>query len=263
MHQSPPWKTFRSLWLAALWAVAFVLLGSSAHAAGTLTITDKGPQEIDGRWKIKVTMNMGKAPDIAHVPMIFSFTPVVLYERFLEDKTGDKPQISRKPLVNQPSINESMDVGFSDSSGKTYATTKFDFKLRRDRGFEAGEYEMVVTRSTDGVKIGQKQRIILNGDNPIVDRRAMVFVANGPKKKDPAVDAASADGAAPSADPAAPAAEPAADPEPTEEAPAPPPVEPKQGGCGCSVAGAPQGGALAGLGLAMLGALVIARRRRA
>jgi MYXO-CTERM domain-containing protein len=241
-------------------ALLLVLVTNAAHAVGTLTITNTSPQESDGRWKLHVTMNMGRLADIPHVPMIFRFTPTVLYERSLEDKTGDKPVLNRKPLVNQTPINESMDVGFSDGSGKVFPTTKFDFMLRRDRGYEAGEYDFVVIRSSDGVQIGQKQRIKLLGDNPVIDRRAMVFVADKKEKK-PEAKPAAADAAAAAA-PEAPEEEPAATPasEPTEEAPAPPPVEPKQGGCGCRVAGGQESAAagIAGLGLAVL----LARRRR-
>lgn len=259
MPKSPSLTRALRLLCSMASALLLILVTNAAHAVGTLTITNTSPQENDGRWKLHVTMNMGRLADIPHVPMIFRFTPTVLYERALEDKTGDKPVLNRKPLVNQTPINESMDVGFSDGSGKVFPTTKFDFMLRRDRGYEAGEYDFVVIRSSDGAQIGQKQRIKLLGDNPVIDRRAMVFVADKKEKK-PETKPAEADAAATAAPEAE---EPVASPtsEPTEEAPAPPPVEPKQGGCGCRVAGGQESAAagMAGLGLAAL----LARRRRA
>lgn len=255
--------------LAALVVLAVVALApSAAHAMGSVTIKDRSPKENDGRWKLAMTVNLGHAPDVPHVPVIFEFTPVVLYERALEDKTGDKPQLIKKPLQNQQPIDESMDIGFSDGSGKVFATTKFDFALRRDRGYEAGEYDLVIKRESDGVQIGPKQHITLNGDNPIVDRRAIVFAGDKKKdkKKDDAAadkpagdgdaksDAAGGDSAAPEA-----ASEPAGDA--PAEAPAPPPVPPKQGGCGCHLAGDDVPGAPAALALAVLGAAVALRRR--
>lgn len=245
-------------------ALMLIVFSGRAHAAGTLTISNASPQENDGRWKIHVTMNMGRLADTAHVPMIFRFTPTVLYERSLEDKTGDKPVLTRKPLVNQAALNESMDVGFSDGRGQIFPTTKFDFMLRRDRGYEAGEYDFIVLRSSDGVQIGQKQRLKLLGDNPVIDRRAMVFVADKREKK---AETKPAEAEAPASEPPA-EGEPAAsgpseatEAEPTVDAAGPPPVAPKQGGCGCRVASGEANaaaGVIASLGLAAL----VARRRK-
>jgi MYXO-CTERM domain-containing protein len=248
--------------LLVLVAVAFA--PRLALAAGTVTIANRSPQENDGRWKLNMTMNMGHAPDLAHVPMIFEFTPVVLYERALEDKTGDKPILNKKRLQNQQPINESMDVGFSDGTGKIFPLTKFDFMLRRDRGYEAGEYDLVIKREGDGTQIGAKQHITLLGDNPIVDRRAIVFAGDKKKDKKKAEDKPAEGGdakAAPeaSAEPSDAPAEAATDA--PAEAPAPPPVAPKQGGCGCRMAGDDVPGAPAALGLALLGAAVALRRR--
>src|SRR6185369_15576207 len=108
----------------------------------------------------------------------------VLYERSLTDKSPEKPVLTRMPLQNQQPINESMDVGFSDASGKIFKVTKFDFVIRREHGFEAGEYDLKIKRTDDGVQMGQTIRIILKGDNPVVDRRAIVFAGDGKKKPD-------------------------------------------------------------------------------
>jgi MYXO-CTERM domain-containing protein len=151
-----------------------------------------------------------------------------------------------------------MDVGFSDASGKVFKVTKFDFLIRRDHGFEAGEYDLKIKRQDDGAQMGQTIRITLKGDNPIVDRRAIVFAGDKPKKagdqrkveekKDEPVEKKD--------EPAPDAPKPDADPN------APPPVPPKQGGCGCFVAGDTPGdgtGALAAIAFAIA---FVARRRR-
>jgi MYXO-CTERM domain-containing protein len=257
----------RSLGRFALFAVmlltAVLALPRHALAAGTVTVANKSPDEVDGRWKLNMTIDYGSTPPIPHIPMIFSFEPKVLYERALLDKTGDKPQLNKIPLQNQTTINESMDVGFSDASGKVFKVTKFDFVIRRDHGFEAGEYELKIKRQDDGAQMGQTIRLILKGDNPIVDRRAITFAGEKPKKKGEEKKDQAAD--AKKDEPAAEAKkdEPAADGEKKETADGPPPVPPKQGGCGCVVAGADEGaghaGALAALALA---AVVVMRRKR-
>lgn len=217
-----------------------------------------------------MTMNYGGTPHLAHVPMNFIFTAKVLYERSLTDQSGDKPVITRIPLQNQQPIIKSMDVGFADATGKVFTTTKFDFLIRRDHGFEAGEYSLEIKRTTDDARMGNIMTVKLQGDNPIVDRRAIVF--SGEKKKKPAEkteDAAAkeggektepASGESGSSGEAASGGEPppeSGDATPTE---APPSVEPKQGGCGCLVAGEPEGFAGAMLGFLIFGA-VLARRR--
>ncbi|WP_437995628.1 hypothetical protein WMF26_30835 [Sorangium sp. So ce185] len=265
----------RRLLLARVVAAALALIGAwlpatAAHAAGTVTIADRSPKEDDGRWKLKMTINYGGTPHLSHIPMLFSFTPTVHYERALTDQSPEKPILNRIPLQNQQSINESMDVGFSDGSGKVFSITKFDFVLRRDRGFEAGEYELVIKRASDGVQMGQKQKITLQGENEIIDRRAIVFTGEK-KKKDKPADKADAEKSGETEKAQGSEGEPAS--EPTEaEAPsaaelppdeAPPPVEPKQGGCGCRLSPEEAATPLA-LPLVALGAAAaVARRNRA
>ncbi|KYF68012.1 hypothetical protein BE15_44230 [Sorangium cellulosum] len=260
--------------LARVVAVALALLGAwlpatAAHAAGTVTLADRSPKEDGGRWKLKMTINYGGTPHLGHIPMLFSFTPTVHYERALTDQSPEKPILNKIPLQNQQAINESMDVGFSDGSGKVFSITKFDFVLRRDRGFEAGEYELVIKRASDGVQMGQKQRITLQGENEVIDRRAIVFTGEK-KKKDTSAGKADAekgdepateeDAASEPASDAAEADAPSGDALPDE---APPPVDPKQGGCGCRLAPAEAATPLA-LPLVALGAAAaFARRRRA
>jgi MYXO-CTERM domain-containing protein len=224
-----------------------------------VSLGDSQPKEEDGKWKLKMTMTYGGTPPTAHIPMNFSFTPTVLYERSLNDKSPNTPVITRIPLSNQQPIIKSMDVGFSDPSGKLFSTTKFDFVIRRDHGFEAGEYTLVITRSNDGAQMGQQIRIVLQGDNEIVDRRAIVFT--GEKKKEKKADPAADKKDEPAADPE-PGDPGAGDPSASTDTPteAPPPVEPKQGGCGCRVA---EPAPAPGLALfAAAGLLAFAARRR-
>jgi MYXO-CTERM domain-containing protein len=256
---------------AALIALSATLAPRPARAAGTVQVANLSPQENDGKWKLQMTINYGGTPHIGHVPMLFIFTPTVLYERTLTDQSPERPIINKLPLQNQQAINESMDVGFADASGKVYATTKFDFVIRRDRGFEAGEYKLEIKRAGDGVRMGNVMTLKLLGDNPIVDRRAIVFA--GDKKKKPAAesgekkegDAAAEKKEGEATEPAAPAEasaaeEPAAPAEGSENADGPPPVAPKQGGCGCRVGS--DGESAAGLASLALSAIVFARRMR-
>src|ERR1700722_10411294 len=97
---------------------ALLALPRPALALGTVTLTSREPTEVDGRWKLNMTIDYGSIPPLPHIPVIFSFAATSLYERQLNDKSPDKPVVVRLPLVNQQAINESMDIGFSDASGK-------------------------------------------------------------------------------------------------------------------------------------------------
>jgi MYXO-CTERM domain-containing protein len=251
----------RLLRLFAAVVLGAIFLSRTAYAAGTVSLTTREPVESDGKWKLNMSIDYGGIPHLPHIPMLFSFTPTALYERALTDKTGDKPIQNRIPLQNQQAINESIDVGFSDASGKVFKVTKFDFSLRRDHGFEAGEYDLKITRADDGVQMGQIIKLILKGDNPVVDRRAITFAGEKKSKKDEKKDEG---GEKKADDKPAESAEPkAAEPGevPPEDPAGPPPVPPKQGGCGCRVGGAAEGSG-AGLLLVLgLGVALGARRR--
>jgi hypothetical protein len=259
----------RTALLRALFAaltLAFVLFApGQAHAAGTVTLASREPEEVNGKWKLNFTINYGAKPDIAYIPMIFSFTMTTLYERSLTDQSGEKPVITRKPLQGQQASNESMDVGFSDASGKTFNITKFDFVIRRDKGFEAGEYDLKITRTSDGAQMGQTLKVILKGENTIVDRRAIVFAGEKKKKKpDEKKEGAQEEKKEGGGDTAADSTPDSSDPSASSETPTegPPAETPKQGGCGCHVAGEHK---TAGTSLALLfglfGASFAARRR--
>src|SRR4051812_47454088 len=84
--------------LAALIAFGMSLAPRAAHAGGTVSIASLSPTESDGRWKLNMTINYGSTPHIGHIPMLFIFTPTVLYERALLDASGDRPILNRIPL---------------------------------------------------------------------------------------------------------------------------------------------------------------------
>jgi hypothetical protein len=222
-----------------------------------------------------MTIVYGGKPTTPHVPMRFTFTPTAIYENYLDDAHGERPQKRVIPLVGQMPLNESVDVDFADPRGKLYDRTRFDFTVSRAHNFSAGEYSVTVHRA-DGVAVGTAQTVRFNGDNPVIDRRAISFVASGKKDKDkdkaPATStdtaAAAADGkaaadgdkaATPAADTAAtaPPAEPGNDPAAQEKVP------PSSKGCGCRTL-APRGSSrLGALGIGALGvALWRSRRRR-
>lgn len=252
---------FARFFVAALFFALVVGAPALARAAGTVTVTDTQPKEDDGRWKLKMTINYGGVPSTAHVPMLFSFTQTVLYERTLTDKSPNTPVLTKLPMQNQQAINESMDVGFSDASGKLFNITKFDFVIRRDHGFEAGEYSLKITRTSDGAQMGQTLKLVLQGDNVVVDRRAMVF--SGEKKKEKKPDAA-ANPDEKKDDPAA-AGTPAENPDPSAQSDTPvetPPATPPKSGCGCRVAGTEGSGAMSLVALLGLAALSYRRKRR-
>lgn len=251
-----------SFWSVLCVALAMLGFAKSAYAGGSVTATPAVLEEVEGQWKLKLKIDYGTMPEQQYIPVLFGFEQVVLYERSYTDEGGDKPQLNKKSLVNQPLNNIDQVIGFSDGTGKLFKGTNFNFVIRRDRGFEAGEYMVTIKKSDGGAQIGQKFRITLKGDNPVVDRRAISFVGEKPKEKKekpkPAATEAPAENDPASAD------VPVGDTGSTGSGDAPPPVDPKQGGCGCEVPGRPSHTSGAGVvGLLGVGVgLVVARRRR-
>ncbi|HMI88516.1 MAG TPA: hypothetical protein VK550_30750 [Polyangiaceae bacterium] len=254
----------------------FVLSAGTALAAGSITYSKTRIQESNGGWNLQMTIIYGGKPALAHVPMRFTFTPAAFFESYLDDKHGDKPQKRTIPLVGQTPLNESVDVDFADTRGKIFDRTRFDFTISRSHNFSAGEYDVVVHRA-DGAQIGGKQKLILEGDNDVIDRRAISFVDSSKKKDNKPVTSATA---APAGTDSAPASEgaPAAAAEgtpdpassaspPAEEAPDPtaaakvPPGGSK--GCGCRTAANPtsSSGAVSALALAGVAFLRVRGRR--
>lgn len=159
--------------LAAI--VALVAFPRDAHAVGTFKLKSTEVNEVSGAWHIYATIELPKAPLTAHQSMKFLFTKTMVYERSLVDGKSE-PVINKQPLQNQTPTVEGLDVDFAGADGRIFKGTRFDFGLTRARGYEAGEYK-VELRTADGVTIGGTANLILKGDNPVVDRRAMAFNA--------------------------------------------------------------------------------------
>ncbi len=230
----------------------------------------------DKAWRLEVAIYMPKAPDVPHVPMKFEFQPQVYYERDMVD--GDKIVEHKVPLENHQAIIESVDVGFLDSgSGKIEPRTRFSFKLTRAHGYEAGEYKVSIHDGRNDQAVGAPVTLIFEGENDVIDRRAMVFSGNDKKKKDTAKKdddkggksddkAADGDKKADSDKPASDDAAPAPADDDKKEAPADEPqtIKEKPGGCGCRLAdNDPRTSGAAGLSFAALAlASIVLRRRR-
>jgi hypothetical protein len=89
------------------------------------------------------------------------------------------------PLVGKPPLVESVDVGFMDpGNGSIQKRTKFSFKVTRGHGYEAGEYDVTIKDGRTDQSLGAATHVIFQGDNEVIDRRAMVF--SGEKKKEKA-----------------------------------------------------------------------------
>jgi hypothetical protein len=235
--------------------------GAAMAGGGSFKLTSPSVSEVSGGWHVYCTVALPRAPDIAHPTLKFLFTKTAVFERDLVDNSP-KPVTNRQALVGQNPSVESLEVDFSNASGKIFNVTHFDFSLTRTRGYEAGEYKVQV-RTSDGADIGSPTTLTLNGDNPVVDRRAMTFDAKNPgmKKVGGAVDGGAAApakvddsvAAAPNNGEVAPAG--SAPPFLSSDAFKTQPEElhehPK--GCGCDVPGLDAGGLSAGArGLLML-----------
>jgi len=265
----------RSLFVIAL-ALVGLAISSVASAAGRTEWKSKTIKERDDKaWRLEVAIFLPHAPDVPHVPMKFEFQPEVYYERDMVD--GDKLVEHKVPLENRQALIESVDVGFLDSgSGKIESRTRFTFKLTRAHGYEAGEYKVTIHDGRNDQPVGAPVTLIFDGENEVIDRRAMVFSGGDKKKKvdadkpdaDKAADADAdkkADSDKPAGDSSAPAPE--ADSPKAEDKPAadePGTIKEKPGGCGCRLAdtGHDSGAGLAFAALALSG-IVLRRRKRA
>lgn len=256
--------------VAVAFALGLVTAASTAHAFGTFRLKKTTVEEADGRWKFDVEVDYGSTPHLGHIPFDFIFVQKTYYEYSITD-TDAQPVQRRKPMHNQPPQREQMDIAFADARGDLWRKTKFSFSLRRDRGFSAGEYSLTVKRSSDGQTLGRPMNITLNGQNELIDRRAIVF--SGEKKKPAETKATeeAADKPEGEADEAAGAEEPEdtvpeyVDDDESDEPAGPPPVDKKaKSGCGCRAAGLDvQGGTIPMAGLLLLGLMAWSRRRTA
>jgi MYXO-CTERM domain-containing protein len=159
-----------------------LFLAPSAHAYGRVEWKTKTLKESDSHsWTVDISVFLDRTPDVSTLPMRFSFTPSVYYERSLVDgKEG--PQFRKVPLTGKPPLVESVDVGFMDpGTGQIQKRTKFSFKVTRAHGYEAGEYDVVIKDGRTDASVGQKVTLVFDGENEVIDRRAIVF--SGEKKK--------------------------------------------------------------------------------
>jgi hypothetical protein len=270
---------FRPLRLLVTFACSLILLltAASAFAAGRIEWKTKNFKErSDKAWMLELKIFLPRAPDVAYVPMKFEFEPQVYFERALVD--GTEGPVERKvPLEGRQPLIESVDIGFLDAgTSKIEARTKFTFKVKRDLGFDAGEYKVTVRDTRNGQIVGTATTITFDGQNEIIDRRSIVF-QGGDKKKEKKEAKKEGDGEKAEGDEKK--AEGGGDEKSSDEpAPGssddsassegggdegPPPIEEKPGGCGCRVPGRAPASNLSLLASLALGAVLLARRRAA
>ena len=168
--------------VAAALSIGVLVLSTRAWAGGRIDWKSKTLKESGSHsWTVEVSIFMNKAPDVATLPMRFSFQPVVYYERALMDGK-DGPQDRKVPLEGKPPLVESVDVGFLDpGNGTIQKRTKFSFSVNRGHGFEAGEYDVTVRDGRTDAALGAATHLIFEGENEVIDRRAVVF--SGEKKE--------------------------------------------------------------------------------
>jgi MYXO-CTERM domain-containing protein len=247
-------------------ALLFVLLvgvslfAAPAAAQNRVIWKQTKVKEVDKSWKVAIEVHLDRAPDVAHMPVRFSFTPVSYFERALVD--GKSEPVTRQiALSNQQPIVESVDVGFLDpGTGKAAKRTRFSFHVTRDRGFEAGIYEVIVTDARSDREFGGTTTLTLDGENDVIDRRSMVFEDKPKAKKDSAATKAQSEERELSPDDEAYWAGGPKEPE-EKRAPLPPPAHMQERpGCGCRIQGPTT--VAPGWGLAALALGLLVRRRR-
>jgi MYXO-CTERM domain-containing protein len=265
------------LFLTLIASLVLVLTAASALAAGRIEWKSKNFKErSDKSWMLELKMYLPRAPDVAYVPMKFEFEPLVYFERALVDG-AEGPQERKVPLEGRQPLIESVDVGFLDAgTSKIESRTKFSFKVKRDLGYDAGEYKVSVRDTRNGQIVGTATNITFDGENEIIDRRSIVF-QGGDKDKKKKKDEAKKDDGGEKKDDEAKKDEGGGD-ESKDEGKSegsdegdksegggegPPPIEEKPGGCGCRVPAASPHGGLTLLASLALGAVFFARRRSA
>ncbi|MGE0324967.1 MAG: MYXO-CTERM sorting domain-containing protein [Polyangiaceae bacterium] len=265
----------------------------NASAVGSVQWKNTHPKEVGtGSWNLEVTVSLPKAPDVAHIPVKFEFQQTMYYERNLLDGK-DGPQLRKVPITNKQAQIESVTIGFLDpGKGTIQKRTRFTFKITRGHGYEAGEYTVTLRDGNTGQTIGRATKLVLEGENPVVDRRSISFVDEADKKKKEQMKGVDKDGnikdgdekdgdKTKTGDPAqddmdvadpgvgkknwdpvygAPVDDEA--PPLKNEADGPEPIKEKPGGCGCSVPGTHSGIPVSGLLFAAGLVLALTRRRR-
>src|SRR3954468_7354098 len=101
----------RRLLALVLAFLGLFLVPRAAHATGSVSLSTREPVEVDGKWKLVMTIDYGSIPHLPHIPMLVGFTPTGHGDNSLTDKAPDKPVVLKIPLQNQQPINEGLDVG--------------------------------------------------------------------------------------------------------------------------------------------------------
>lgn len=265
-------RSSRRLFALLVSMLMVLFVSGTASAAGRVEWkTKKFKERSDKAWMLELAIYLPRAPDVAYVPMKFEFELVTYFERALVDGK-DGPIENRTPMTGRQPLIETVDVGFMDAgTSKIEKRTRFSFKVKRDLGYEAGEYKVTIRDTRNGQTVGTPTTITFDGENDVIDRRSIVFQGEtkkkdkkeapksedeGDKDETKSEEASSDEGGS-------------SDEESSDEGSDnsggddPPPVEEKRG-CGCRVPGGESSGGnpAALLGLVLAGALV-ARRRRA
>ncbi len=256
--------------------LAVLLFAGSALAAGRVQWKSKSFKErSDKAWMLELAIYLPRAPDVAYVPMKFEFELITYFERALLDG-HDGPVENKTPINGRQPLIESVDVGFMDASTSNIEKrTRFSFKVKRDLGYEAGEYKVTIRDTRNGQVVGSPTTITFDGENNVINRRSIVFQGDDGKKKkkkdkpkdegasdDENKDSASADSEKKSDEGSGEGSDDGASDEGSDNSGGddPPPVE-KKSGCGCRVPGSPGSKAPGGVLALGLAAAFLARRR--
>jgi len=253
--------------------LAVLLFAGSALAAGRVEWKSKSFKErSDKAWMLELAIYLPRAPDVAYVPMKFEFELITYFERALLDG-HDGPVETKTPMNGRQPLIESVDVGFMDAgTSKIEKRTRFSFKVKRELGYEAGEYKITIRDTRNGQTVGSPTTVTFDGENEIIDRRSIVFQGDEGKKKKkekkPEEGASSDDKKEGASDEGDKKSEEGSDDDSAEEKGSdnsgsddPPPVE-KKSGCGCRVPGSPAAPASGGVLALGLATALLARRRQ-
>ncbi len=257
MRRLLAWACLLTVFLMASMAMAARIQWKSTR------IQEKKITDDEGRWHIDITIYLDRAPDFANMPVKFEFKQQSSVERYMEGES-DKIKTRTIPITTTQPIIESVDLGFLDpSTGSIQKRTKFAFDISRAHGFEAGDWEVKITDGRNGAHLGSA-RLVLLGENKVVDRRTMSFATNEKKKDKKDGDAEGGDKSEDDKKKTAddyqmPGQEDDTD-WPEEKSSKPPPVEPKRSGCGCRLVETDAGPTGIWLGLALGSAWMLRRR---
>jgi MYXO-CTERM domain-containing protein len=219
-------------------------------------LKEKKISEDEARWHIELTIFLDRTPSFANMPVKFEFKQETSVERFMEGES-DKIKTRTIPINGAQPIIESVDLGFLDpGTGTIQKRTKFAFDISRAHGFEAGDWQVKITDARTGAPLGANTRMVLEGENKVVDRRTMSFATTVKKdeKKEGGEEKQKAAAAGPVEDDETNWEE--------DKPKRPPPVEQKRG-CGCRLVETSAGHGMLGVWLTLgLGGAWTLRRRR-